>query len=546
MSPKQFAGALTPMSEFKLPEISADAKPEFTDAASCADWLAELPLANVAPSQIRLLDQLRQLNRYDLAPAERLKVLEALREPVYFLQEHQIKKLANKPMPLTQVERGIFAHVVALWQELLIGYQRCLAGAAAGARESRLALLCQRGLDCVASNMFDHYRVYHVFPDAYWLTLHQIYRRVDGSSEVATLVNDPARTADVSCAEVYARALLFGLANPNEQQQKQLVQIRRWLEQWAQHVPVRHAVPEDKSLPPLLLDFTAAKGAFREADAQGRSTQAWLDISELARTLKKCVVLLRKGETPASLGLGEDCAMPGVEQLLVLLFRLWCEGKNGRVQPRRSTSAKAQACSTLVSIHYQISGKTFRQPGHAKELSRRQRDEIATFGHASTRQEDAYIEAGGYAVEDWLLREESLSGLRIVRPAGSSGGRYAHTQLIAVRPADAKDFIVGMVRWLRTDENGDLQVGVNIVPGVPQAVAVRPTGINAQTEKFVPGLYCPALAALSSPASLIVPPGWYRPKRILEVYSDSSELLLLTGMIERGSDFERVAIELAR
>jgi hypothetical protein len=77
-------------------------------------------------------------------------------------------------------------------------------------------------------------------------------------------------------------------------------------------------------------------------------------------------------------------------------------------------------------------------------------------------------------------------------------------------------------------------------------VAVRPTGINVQAEKFAPALYCPALAALSSPASLILPPGWYRPKRVLEVYSDSSELLLLSGVIERGSDFERVAIEPAR
>jgi hypothetical protein len=529
------------MTEFKLPEISADAKPEFTDEAGCAAWLAELPLANVAPSQIRLLEQLRQLNRCSLAPAERLKVLEALRAPIHFLQEHQIKKLTGKPLPLTQVERGIFAHVVNLWQELLIGYQHCLAGALA--RESQFALLCQRGMDCVASNMIDHCRVYHAFPDAYWLALHRIYRMIDGSSEIATLVDDPVKKTDVSCAEVYVRALLFGLANPNEHQQRQLAQIQRWLEQWAQHIPVRHAAPEDKSLPPLLLDFTAATGAFREADAAGRSAQAWLDIGELARILKRCVVLLRKGEPPASLGLGEDCAMPGVEQLLVLLFRLWCEGKNGRVHPRRSTSAKAQACSTLASIHYQISGKTFRQPGHAKELSRRQRDEIATFGHASTRDEDAYIEAGGYAVEDWLLLEESLSGLRIVRPAATGGGRYAHTQLIAVRPADAKNFIVGMIRWLRVDENGDLQVGVRIVPGVPRAVAVRPTGINAQKEKFVPGLYCPALAALSAPASLIVPPGWYRPKRILEVYADSSELLLLSGMIERGSDFERVAIE---
>src|SRR5665647_1029332 len=390
------------MSEFKLPEFSADAHPEFTDEASCTAWLTELPLVNVTPSQIRLLDQLQELNRFNMPDGERLKVLEALREAVYFVQAEQIKKLASKPLPLTQVERGIFGYVVALWQELLIAYQRCLESATAGKRESQTALICQRGLDCVASSMFDHCRVYHTFADACWLDLHRLYRRADEAGETATPVADSVKKTDVCCAEVYVRALLFMLADPNEQTQRQLAQIQRWLELWAQHAPVRRTPPADKSLPPLLLDFSAATDAYREVDANGRSASAWLDISELARTLKKCVVLLRKGESPASLGLGEDCAMPGVEQLLVLLFRLWCEGKNARVQTRRSANTKAKVCSTLVSMHFHISGsKTFRQPGHATQLTRRERDEIATFGHTSTRLEEAFVEASSRRVLVW-------------------------------------------------------------------------------------------------------------------------------------------------
>lgn len=531
------------MSEFNLPEFSADARPEFSDGASCAAWLAELPLVNVAPSQIRLLDQLRQLNRCELAPEARLEVLETLRDAVYFVQAEQVKKLANKPMPLTQVERGIFAHVVNLWQELLLGYQRCLADVPAGARDAQVALLCQRGLDCVASNMFDHCGVYHTFPGTYWQALHQLYRRAEESGETATQIVDATRKADTSCAEVYVRALLFALANPNELRQRQHAQVQRWLVRWAQHVPVRRTPPADKSLPPLLLDYSAAAGAYRETDAGGHDASAWLDISDLARTLKKNVVLLRKGEPPDSLGLGDDCTMPGVEQLLVLLFRLWCEGKTERAQARRSVGAKAQVCSGIATMHYQISGKMFRQPGLATQLSRRERDEIATFGHASARHDEAQIQSGGYTTEDWLLQDESLSGVRIVRPAGAAGARYAHTQLIAVRPADAKNFMLGIVLWIRTDESDGLHLGVRIFPGIPQAVAVRATGLNAQMEKYVPALYCPALAALSVPASLILPTGWYRPKRVLEVHSGSAELLLLTGVIDRGSDFERVSIE---
>jgi hypothetical protein len=534
------------MPDFQLPEFSADAKPDFTDGASCSAWLAELTVVNVALSQRQLRDQLSELNRFDVTAAQRLEVLEELRELIYFAQGEQIKKLANKPLPLTPVERGMFVISAQLWQELLIGYERCIESAIKGKLEGQTALVCQRALDCIGSSMFDHCRAYHAIPDAYWLTLHQIYRLAEDAGAVAKSVTDPVKKLNVCCTEVYVRALLLMLANPNEQQQKALNQIQGWLQRWSQFVPVRRSPPEDKGLPPLMLDASAAAGAYREFDAGGRSPSHWLDMGELARALKKLVVRLRKGEAPASLGLGEDSAMPGVEQLLIFLFRVWCEGKNERVQGRRSISAKAQVCSSMASIHYRISGKIFRQPGHATELTRRERLEIATFGHASKRHEEAHIESGAYPVEDWLLHEESLSGLRLYRPALASGARYGLTQLLAVRPGDAKNFFIGVVRWLKTESDEGLHLGARIIPGVPRAVAVRPTGINASSEKYVPALFCPALAALGSPASLILPPGWFRASRIIEVYGDTSESLQLSSVIERGSDFERVAIEPAR
>jgi hypothetical protein len=395
--------------------------------------------------------------------------------------------------------------------------------------------------------MYDHCRTYHAFPESYWLTLHQLFRQADDAKATAIPVGDPIAKRDVSCTDVYLRALLLLLANPNEQQQKRLVQIHLWLERLVQHVSLLRAPPEEKSLVPLMLDLSAAAGVYREADADGRSPSLWLDTSGLARALKILVVRLRKGEAPASLGLGEGSSMPGVEQLLVLLFRLWCEGRNARAQARHSVSAKVKVSGTIAAMHFFISGgKPFRQPGNAAQLSRREHDEIATFGRTSIRHAEALVEAGAYAAEDWLQHEESLSGFRLFRPATSPGGRYALTQLLAVRPADARNFLIGVVTWLRTEPDEGLHLGARMIPGVPQAVAVRPTGVKAKSEKFVQALYCPAVAALSSPASLILPPGWYRPMHILEVYDDAPESVLLSGVIERGSDFERVAIEAPR
>jgi hypothetical protein len=62
------------------------------------------------------------------------------------------------------------------------------------------------------------------------------------------------------------------------------------------------------------------------------------------------------------------------------------------------------------------------------------------------------------------------------------------------------------------------------------------------TEKFVQALLLPAIPALQSPATLILPAGWYRPKRTVEVFSDKAEQILLTGVVDRGPDFERLSI----
>ena len=63
------------------------------------------------------------------------------------------------------------------------------------------------------------------------------------------------------------------------------------------------------------------------------------------------------------------------------------------------------------------------------------------------------------------------------------------------------------------------------------------------TDKYVPAMQLSEVPALRAPASLILPVGWFRPKRIIEVYADKSSQIRLSTVIERGTDFERIAYE---
>jgi hypothetical protein len=350
---------------------------------------------------------------------------------------------------------------------------------------------------------------------------------------------------DTSPRIAYARAVLMGMCNPNELAQRQLTFVAFLLERWAAKLEVsRDEIPEDEGIASLVADLAGDRVPERvdAAAVQKAGATRYLDARKLAKSLRNRVGLLRKGESPAKLALGEDCVQPSCEQMLIFLFRQWCQGKPTRSAERRPAPGPAQACNELAAIHYCISGRVFRQPSAGSELTKKQREEIATFGRISTRDEEDHAQA--FVVEQWQVEDESAQGIRILRRAGSAGKRYAHGQLVGVRPSDMSTFFLGQVRWLMAADNGDLHAGVRLLPGLPAACAVRPTGLNVQNEKFVPALSLGAVPALQSPPSLVLSLGWFKPKRVLELFIDAPVRARLTEVLERGLDFERVAFEL--
>lgn len=532
------------MPAFDLPNLSPDAKPEFTDAKSCAAWLQTIPLASAAACHGLLLSQLETLNRFALAPGERLRILELLAEPAAFVQAEHAKKFTGKPVPLARVERETFHGVVALWDALSRGYQHCLNAIAEGDPElsGQTALVCQRALWCTSQRMAEHHKSVQEIGGSDWRLLYLLYAMAEGRRVHQQELANPAQRAHrTSCLQTFAGTLLLYLANESsEQSAKRLAVVSRWLERWASKAGIGNEPPASElGVPRLAVDLASECGPTHSA-LTGESVR-FLALEEIAKSIRSRVAMLRKGETPEALGLGEDLSPPSAEQLLLVLHRRWCEDFKPRTSGRRTSVTPAQVCTGLPAMHYFMSGKPFRQPGEVRELTKAQREEIATFGRIATRHEEEHGQLQGFVLEDWTVRDESLGGLRMERPVDGGSGRFVQQQLVAVRPSDAKSFMLGVMRWLSVSQDSVLRAGIQVLPGVPQPIAIRATGLNAVSQSYVQALMLPAVAVLQSPITLVLPAGWYRPKRVIEVYSDKLEQILLTGLIERGTDFERVS-----
>jgi len=537
-------------STFPLPVLAPDATPEFIDTETCKAWLENVPLANVGAAQHQMLTQVREFNRFPTRAVIRLGTLEALREAVNFVQIEQAKRFTNRALPMAEAEVSVFKTTLALWEQMRLGYLRCVEAAAMGDATMRGqgALVCQRVLAYSGLKMFHHYRAYRQVPPAEWRALHEAYARAEELDVAEEAVKDYLNrdVHDTSPRIAYVRALLNGLCNPNELTQRQLTFVAYLLERWSDKVGLVRSAPDWKDVPPLAVDLVGERVPERvdPAAAQAASIR-YLDTERLARSLRNRVGLLRKGESPARLALGEDCVQPSCEQLLIFLYRQWCQLRPARGPERQRATAIAQVCNGIAGIHYFVSGVAFRQPREGSAMSSQEQAELATLGRVSARSDEKYVTVQGFALEQWQLVDESAQGLKMVRKASEAGRRYSHGQLLAVRAADAKHFLLAQVRWLTNSEQGDLYAGLKILPGLPAAVAVRGAGLSAANEKYVPALLMTGVEALNAPPALILPAGWFKPKRVIDAHVESAVKVRLLEVLDRGSDFERVSYETA-
>ena len=552
--------------KIELPPTGTDVAPHFADLQACQDWVGRLPLLNPALAQAQLLEQLHALNGYTLAGATRLNMLETLQIPTRFVQGESANLFSGKPLPLAPMEQAAIERTHDLWQELLLGYLRCLENLLGGdeALKPQAATICQRALAILADDFSDLVRAGRLAETPLWRFAHALYSSAESLGVTQAPVADTLREANTSSAVTdtlrgyrpvtptmtYVELVLIAAASLHELAPRQQRWVMGWARRWAAKLSVSAEPPQLTPSLPLCVDLEGdAPPSFMPQSGKGAR---WLDTAELRKSMKKRLVLLARGnpaDTPASLGLGEDCTMPSGGEVLQRVYPRWVKGGVQRRYERHPMSGTCRFVAGVAAVHYYVSGhQSFRPPGSTTEDElRRQREELAMFGRVATRFEEQYSQDQGFQleswtlVEDWGLFDQSEDGLCLVRPIERAGGRLGIGQLVAVQPAVRSEMLLGVVRW--TQRRGDdLVTGIQLMPGRPQPVAVRRTGVMATPDKYQPGFILPELAERQWSASLILPPGSFKPERIMETWTPiATRRFKLGEILDRGADFERAS-----
>lgn len=541
---------------FALPPTATAPAPLFSDLEECRSWLKTLPVLNPLQTQGQLLEQLRLLNGYTLGGEVRLTLLEALREAILYAQGESAKRFSGKPLPLSLPEQAVQQAVHQLWAALHDGYLRCLDACLAGDSGLKLhaATLCQRALAALTDAYIDLMRAGCPPDSALWRQAHALYSNAETLGITRLAVPDGQRAAGaMTPAAAYVELMLLTAASLHELPLRQQSWVIRWARRWAEKVDILAAAPTlHTPALPLCVDLAGTLPAgFRRLEG---AAIRWLETTELRKSLKRRLTLLAKGDpadTPARLGLGDDCAQPACGEVLRGIYPRWVKGGIQRRHERHPLSGACRFAAGIDAIHYYLSGhQAFKPPGStgADEL-RRQREELATFGRIATRFEEDFSRNHDFqleswtVIEDWGLFDQSADGLRLVRPRLQSGGRLAVGQLVAIQAAGHSGFLLGVVRWAQVVDE-QLAAGIQLMTSRPLPVAVRRTGVMATQDKYQPGFLLMAPQAPKQPTEVILPPGSFKPERIMEAWTEIvTYRLKLKALTERGADYERVSCE---
>jgi len=521
------------------------------DFPTGSEIIARIPLAN---PQLAIGDLVRFLDSLLASAPETptyFQLLEHARLPVTFVAEELAKRYLNKPIPLGEVEERFFRQVVLLWLKAAQAYAHCAERSSAqaeGVPPERLASLLHRCIHFTGMAILEHQRARREVPWGLWLDLHGYYGTSEEMHVSTHAIPDilESHTCNTHCAAAYIAFVLSDMAGSYSLSLRDQTLVRRWAAAWSALVGIHPAVPGE-ALPPFVIDLMQDVALRPTSECLQTDQIRRLDTSRLAIQISHIRQQLKQRIPPSQLALGDDCTPHQCARLLEHLSRQWSQARAARKYRRHATSGITRVCTGFEEMHYFIFGKEFQQPENVRIYSRHDFESLFSFRFQENPQQVLQFQqeklAATYSMDTWEVVNQSANGFRLVRSV--SGRKMVHGQLLALCPHDGERFLLAQATWLMQESKGGLIAGIRALPGLPVAICARQVDLAGESsEMYQRAFLLPALESVGAEQSLVVPSGWFKPGRTLEIFTDGAWRVRMKHMLDVGPDFERIGFDI--
>jgi len=436
-----------------------------------ADWIGQLPLANPEVSQRLLHKLLSEIGTMRMEPAQRAAALEALRAPVAIVSgavERQILGLSF-PLPpgkarvaaLARDTDWLLAHG---WRQVVVDWCGA-AGKLPFLRGKAVAQALERAMMHMGAVLEQGYLVYAEPPQRAWQTLHALlgFARDLGLAEKA--VPDPLLDRLESSPQVrYAQACLLALGNPFRLNQREIADAARLAQVWS------HQVRFGSGAAALVVDPSVDEGPGylpEERRAVGADTLS-LDLGPLIAELDRRLAGNADPQRLLTFNLSRVIETKASAALVAKLRHYW-QQSGERAANRLPAGYDLESVIGFKSLHT-IVGANLNFA------------ELVLGAHADGGSAGADLESwtAADAQRVDLVRAEVLDqsarGYRLRWSAGDAPGLKVGEVIglgFVADPPQHRDWMVGLVRWMRIANDGQVDAGIELLARRTRAASLR-------------------------------------------------------------------------
>ena len=468
-----------------LPERHAPGTGAFaSDARALRAWVQALPMANFASAAKRLLEGLQQLNRQRVDALQRLDALEILRPPALQLAASTERQILGSTFPLPASKAGLSELALQFQRELALGYRIALVelcapnGAVGFLRSKQVALAGARALLHGHEHLIKAYLLYQTPPSGAWQTLHDVYRFMASVRLDERTVEDAAHAGGVSARATYVQALLLALVNPYRYTQREQGEVEAFVRTLAPHAELRSS---GAGAGDVFVDVDADRGPgyLPEERVDEQRDLLALHVGAVIAFIEGQIAHLPPGARSASFRVRGGVSVP-VDVDLAQRIASGLAARSERGHERLAGGYELDSVIGLHDLHYVLAGDE-----DFEDFMRRVRGQSISLSESDRRA--AWRMGSGDSLRGTRQRvrvvDQGLGGYRLLWERSSSGEsvrvRVAELVGLALPEADADvapDWMVGVVRWIRIDDQGWVDAGVELLALRALAVGARAVG----------------------------------------------------------------------
>ena len=552
-----------------------DLKPRKVD-----EWLDTLPRGNVGETARQIFDALVESNSYQHHWQNRQHFLESSRETVLYVTDSMKRHFVGINSPLPEKSRKIASATREIHHAMAIGYmltiENMLQGSLLFSDNKLLATLIQRAISSLGRALLTSYQTYMPYPTGIWSEVHKLYAAAENRKILTMIITDDhySNSHKTSISAEYIRLLLVALTSPYRLRHGEVGKVYEVLTRWVSkcrlnpmnndntHLKAKFGVNLASDNPPRSVSLAT--------DNNNHDYCRLMDSETLTKAIRKDIKQgFKAGETTIT---GIEMTRSDLSQdLMRRLLIAWCIFPK-RSFPRTEKEEQVQVTLGLTATHQIIISGSKSQSDEddifshtAKYETNNVKNPIADiqpdvwdmiyfpsdtegFGELEEQFKKEQIANGKkhvHAAETWVILNESARGY-CLQSVGESRNRAQVGELIGIHRQNSKQvwkWGIGVIRWLRSDMNNGLLLGIEML--TPDAAAIGIRAINNAKHDYQRTLMLPELPAVNQPTTLITAAVPYRTGYKLIINILGKEVMIkLTKQVQNSGLFAQFQFEI--